>query len=208
MKAYILLILGISLVIAGVFIRKYRNNRLFLTVSGTVLIVANLLLNIFHIKPGILLMLLLGAYLLPVTGIVTYKKLNGVALLFFIVVASLPLVYVFYQARMPVVSFSEQSIHISGQFGGDIKLTEIKTVDTVSIYPKLTVKHGGSTFLKIINGSFDMENESRGRLHIYSEPPYIQIRLNNNELVFINFREKDKTIEFYTELTRELRIKN
>jgi hypothetical protein len=205
MKAYILLIIGALLIFAGVFVKKYRPHRPFLTASGIALIAAEILLNIFHIKLGFFLTLMLCSYLLPVIGMIAYKKVNGVALLFFIAVVSLPLVYVFYQARMPVVSFGDQSIHISGQFGGDIKLSEIKTIDTVSVYPKLTLKHGGSSFLNIVNGSFDMENEDKGRLYVYNEPPYILIRLNSNEPVYINFKEKDKTVEFYTELTRKIK---
>jgi hypothetical protein len=206
MKTYILLIIGILSLFVGIFHKKNKMHKQFLMISGAILIIINIMLIIFNIKLGWFLIFTLCLYLSLVIGICVYKELRGLILLFFVLfMVGLPVGFIFYMARMPVVSLNEQSISVSGEFGCDIKLTEIATVDTVSVYPKLTAKRGGGAFMKIINGSFDMENEGRGNLYIYNEPPYIRIVLNNNELMFINFKEKDKTIEFYNELINKIR---
>jgi hypothetical protein len=48
-------------------------------------------------------------------------------------------------------------------------------------------------------GNFTLANESKTvLLLIYTDkPPYIMLRMNDNRLFMFNFKEPDKTVEFY-----------
>ena len=206
MKAYILLILGILFIIAGIFLKKNKNHQQFSIISGTLLVIINILLLICDIKLSWFLIFTLCLYLLPFIGICIYKRLRGIMLISFIIVMCFPVGFIAFMLKMPEVNLNEQSIFVNGKFGADIKLMDIATVDTVSVYPKLTVKRGGGALLNIIYGNYDMENEGRGKLYIYNKPPYVRIRLKDNTLLFINFKEKDKTVEFYNKLINKLQF--
>ena len=110
------------------------------------------------------------------------------------------------KGTLPNVTLENDMICIGGSFGGNFNVSEIKTIDTVSVYPKVGIMRGGNGLPGVYVGNFDLANENvTAKLCIYrNNPPYIKLRMNDNRLLLINFKEPDKTVEFYNQIQNAL----
>ena len=108
--------------------------------------------------------------------------------------------------NLPSVTFDNDVIRMGGSFGRSFNISDIKLVDIASVYPRIGYRRGGSAMNGTFIGNFEMENENMmAKLCIYRDnPPYIKIRMNDNSLFILNFKEPDKTIEFYQQLKNAL----
>ena len=98
-------------------------------------------------------------------------------------------------------------IRIDGRFGGDFNVSDMQSIDTVIIYPKVGLMHGGNGMPGVYIGNFGLANEEKiAKLYIHRKnPPYIKIRMNDNRLLLINFKTPDKTVEFFNQLNTQQR---
>ena len=112
------------------------------------------------------------------------------------------LVLFFAAIYFPTVTLDNEAIKVSGKYGGIFKISDMQSVDTVSVYPKIVRRRNGSNPPAIHLGNFDLAKEKQqSKLYIYlNNPPYINIRMNDNRLILLNFKEPDKTVEFYDRL--------
>ena len=103
---------------------------------------------------------------------------------------------------IPPVTLNNNVIEMSGKYGGSFNISDMQSIDTVSVIPKQMYRKGGANGPKIHYGNFEVQNEKgRAKLRIYrNKPPYIKIRMNDNSLFLLNFKEPEKTVEFYDEL--------
>jgi hypothetical protein len=135
------------------------------------------------------------------------NKLNSpIKWVVFAMILLSPILFGAYLAKLPTVTLDNDVIHIGGRFGDTFKISEIQSVDTVSVYPKIERMLGGSGLFISNIGNFKLENEEEtAKLCFYrNKPPIIKIRMNNNGLLLLNFNESDKTIEFYRQLKNNL----
>jgi len=96
---------------------------------------------------------------------------------------------------------------MGGRFGCSFNVSAIQSIDTASVYPRVGIQRGGAGLPAISFGNYALENERKtAKLCIYrNKPPYIMIRMNDNSLFILNFKEPDKTIEFYNQLKETLK---
>ena len=141
--------------------------------------------------------------------ITTDKRIRILAWSVFSIIILLFTMFFIYIATFPTITLENDVIRISGRYGGDFNISNIESIDTVRIYPKVGSMRGGSSgFLDSYIGNFGLANEVRtAKLYIYrNNPPYIKIRMNDNSLLIFNFKKQpDKTVEFYNQLQNTLK---
>jgi len=104
--------------------------------------------------------------------------------------------------NLPPVTLDNDVIKMGGQFGRIVYISDIQSLDTVSVYPRLGFSKSGLASSSILVGSFDLQNEKmKARLCLYkNNPPYIMMRMKDNSLFILNFKESDKTVEFFNKI--------
>ncbi len=120
----------------------------------------------------------------------------------FVIIMLVPVLFGIYADKHPSITLENGVIRMGGSFGEDFRVSNIESVDTVNVYPKINLRLGGSSFFVSHIGNFDIENEKEiAKLCIYhNRPPFIKIRMKDNRLILLNFYDPDKTIEFYNRL--------
>ena len=129
------------------------------------------------------------------SGLISISIFAGVVL----IVAAILL----YGSRKPEISFKDKGFSISGMYGMDMAYTDIASVDTFPELPAISMRTNGFAMRKILKGNFTFKNKSRARLFINKGyPPYLNIR-TKTESVWINFENRNETIELLTKITEK-----
>ena len=218
----ILLIAGVFFILAGIFFKKNVPSKKY----GLVGIISGVLIMFFYfiyllldVKPAIILQIVIILCVLSVINSATtvqqnksisenptdrqYYIFKWCPFSFYF----LPIMFLFvFTARFPPVKIDNGIIRMGGAFGGKFAISEIKTVDTVSFYPKVKFMLGGGGSFNFREGNFKLQDEEKtAKLNVWkNNPPYIAIRMNDNRLFLLNFKKPDKTVEFYNQLKTEL----
>jgi hypothetical protein len=115
--------------------------------------------------------------------------------------------YITYAENLPV-TLENGVIEMKGGHGGTFKVSDIHSVDTVSVIQTAGMKRKGKSGNPPSGrfGNFELPNESKtAKLRIrLNNPPYIKIRMNDNSLFILNFKKPDETVEFYNQLKNKL----
>lgn len=99
------------------------------------------------------------------------------------------------------VNIDSNGFTIKGFYGQTIPYSELIQVDTVSILPKIELRINGYSLGKTKNGNFRLADKSYVKLFIKKGfAPYILIQSKNREPIYINFEDKQKTLNLYNEL--------
>jgi hypothetical protein len=110
-------------------------------------------------------------------------------------------------ARFIPVKLDHENISMGGFYGGKYKISEIKSVDTVGFYPSSNFRIFGNGSFGYKKGDYKVRDEKKPvKLNIKRDtpPPYISIRMKDNRLFVFNFKEPEKTVEFYNQIINEL----
>jgi len=217
---YLLLLIGLSFSIAGVFLIKNARKRKtgwICIISGVWLLIFYLIYLLLDVKPHIMMQI----FLTIMVWAITYESVRNKNPLFkkpidrqdnnfnwrhftfgFVIVTA---VFIF-PARFPTVKMKNDVIRMGGFFGGNFKISDIQSVDTVSVYPKVLLQYGGGGSGGSLKGNYKLKDEERlAKLHIIkNNPPYIAIRMNDNRLFLFNFKKPEETVEFYNQLKNNL----
>ena len=212
---FLLFFIGVSCCIAGIILQKDANKKMqskFCIISGVLIVFAFLFFECLGIKNGITGCSIVCAFLMvfvhfalklkdfpPISNKLTVNILKWCVFFSLVTVSTKFMVNL---GKLPTVSLENGVIKMDGSFGDDFKVSDIQSVDTLSVYPKIGYMRGGSSFFYTAVGNFDLENvDKTAKLCIYRyKPPFIIIRLNDNRVLLLNFFEQVKTIEFYKQL--------
>ena len=214
---FLLLFIGLICCIAGGLLRRNVNKKMqskFCIILGVIIIFVNFLFLWVEIKVGIILSLITVTFVvISVGGAMKLKnsqisnKLsvgqnNILKWSIFVTIMIGPVLFGIYAAILPSVTLNNGVIHIDGSFGGNFNVSDIQSVDTASVYPKVGFMRGGSAFFVSCIGNFDVEGEQQtAKLCIYRDrPPFIRIRMKDDRLLLLNFYDSNKTMEFYNQL--------
>lgn len=215
---FLLLFIGLSCCITGFVLKKADDKKMlgkFFVISGILLILVYLIFWGLGIKTGISGTFVVVSFVMPlvhialklkdfspITNKLTIGQNNILKWCIFFSLVAVPIIFMVNSARLPTVTLDNSVIKMGGSFGGDFNVSDIQSVDTVSVYPKVGYMRGGSGFFISYIGNFDLENEEKtAKLCIYrNKPPFIKIRMNDNRVFLLNFYEQDKTIEFFNQL--------
>jgi hypothetical protein len=99
------------------------------------------------------------------------------------------------------VTVGPDEFKIKGVYGLAMPYSEIEQLDTISKMPKISLRTNGYSFGKTLIGNFKLSDDSRAKLFIKRGfSPYIIIRSEGRVPVYINFKDKQKTINLYNNL--------
>jgi hypothetical protein len=111
-----------------------------------------------------------------------------------------------YGLRSPKITLDKDYFIIGGLYGGSINYREIDHIDTLTAMPDIQMKTDGFAFSKVCKGNFWLKEEGNARLFINrSGSPFIKMRLNSGKVYYINFKERQKTIELFENLREKVK---
>jgi len=113
----------------------------------------------------------------------------------------LPIAFIFYSIQEPNITLTEKTIHISGIYGQNISIDNISEIDTITDIPAIELRTNGFALGKTCKGNFKLKGIRSAKLFVicgYS--PYIQIKMKDNQMFYINSISKQKTIELFEKI--------
>ncbi len=106
--------------------------------------------------------------------------------------------------REPKARIDNKELKIRSLYSLTIPINEIIQVDTVSHLPGISLRTNGYALGKTLKGNFRLKDKSNVKLFVHAgNPPYILIRSLHERPVYLNFTDKDKTVNLYKELKKE-----
>ena len=99
------------------------------------------------------------------------------------------------------INVEPNELKIKGVYGLTISYSDIEQIDTISIMPKISLRTNGYAFGKTLIGNFKLSDDSHVKLFIKKGiTPFIMIKSKGQLPVYINFKDKKKTVDLYNEL--------
>jgi hypothetical protein len=103
--------------------------------------------------------------------------------------------------RETKVDFNNDAFTIKGSYGVKIPFKDIEQVDTVSAIPEISLRTNGYALGKTLIGNFRLTDNRDVKLFVkMGFGPYVVIMSKEIVPVYINFENKQKTIELYDKL--------
>lgn len=142
---------------------------------------------------------IIGGAIPNVNSTMSAKKwINPLWLLSILLISSLIIIPNYLETK---VQFDNTGFKIKGVYGLTIPYTDIKKIDTVSAIPRISLRTNGYAFGKTLIGNFKLRDESHVKLFIkQGYAPYLLIKSKGRMPIYINFKDKRKTIDLYNNL--------
>lgn len=131
-----------------------------------------------------------------------YSEKSNMAVILAILFLALfmPMAIVLSGKREVKTTITDSEFVISGMYGLEIKLADIRQLDTLPSLPAIRRRTNGYAAGKTFKGNFTLSDKSRVKLFITKgNPPYISIRTDDVQ-IYLNFKDSRKTVELYNEL--------
>jgi hypothetical protein len=123
------------------------------------------------------------------------KPLFYLAILLVVALVAIP------NYRETKVQIENGAFKIKGTYGVTIPFKDIEQVDTVSAIPKISLRTNGYAFGKTRIGNFRFSDGSNAKLFVKKGfGPIVVIKSKDRVPVYINFEDKQKTIDLYNRL--------
>ena len=102
----------------------------------------------------------------------------------------------------PKISITNDQIKISGElYSEKIKIEDVKEIKLLNQIPRILIRTNGFDLGEIKKGYFNLEYIGRAKLFLQSEQaPFILIEKNNEEKIFLNYNDRNKTESWYQKL--------
>lgn len=98
------------------------------------------------------------------------------------------------------IRITDTSIIIDGSFGTSIKKDNITEIESIEDLPEISIRTNGYSDGINKKGDFKLDNGEKVKLYIQSEEgPFIKIT-SKDKVVFINYKDKVKTLELLNNL--------
>lgn len=137
----------------------------------------------------------------------TYTKKTNYYLTLTIIILALilPIGIILSGKREMKINMTNSDFSFKGIYGLTIKYSDIKQLDTISFLPRIGLRTNGYAFGKTLKGNFTLNDRTKVKLFITKgTPPYILIK-TKNDILYINFKNPDKTVDLFNALTTNLR---
>lgn len=134
-------------------------------------------------------------------GITAKKNLLNSRLLIVSLVILFVIVTLFSGTQETQVKVDTNGFTIKGIYGLTIPFNDIIQIDTVTSFPRISMRTNGFAFGKSLSGNFRFVDKTSAKLFVKAgHPPYILIRYKDRVPIYLNFEDRKKTIELYNEL--------
>ena len=137
----------------------------------------------------------------------TYTKKTNYYLTLTIIILALilPIGIILSGKREMKINMTNSDFSFKGIYGLTIKYSDIKQLDTISFLPRIGLRTNGYAFGKTLKGNFTLNDRTKVKLFITKgTPPYILIK-TENDILYINFKNPDKTVDLFNALATNLR---
>lgn len=139
------------------------------------------------------------------TSIYSNKSNYYFILTIILFVLILTIVLIFSGKREIKIKMTETDFSIKSIYGLTINYSDINQLDTISSLPRIRMRTNGYAFGKTLKGNFTLNDRTIVKLFITKgTPPYIFIK-TENYILYINFKNPDKTVDLFNALTTNLR---
>jgi hypothetical protein len=147
-----------------------------------------------------------------VTNTIPNRKGKLVSWAFVVVIALvilIPIVLIISGSKDSDVVLGKEVFQVKGIYGVDIPINEIIRIDTVSTLPNIVLRTNGYAFGKTRVGYFRLKDKSTVKLFVKAgNPPYIVVESKEQNPIYLNFKNKDKTLELFNRLTTTIEEKD
>lgn len=129
---------------------------------------------------------------------------TGIGIGLAIIVALLVGISMYFSSKPPVYSISNGTLVISTQFGENVNLLEVQSVQLKNDLPVIQSKINGLGLGSIEKGKFSSDI---GNVTLYidtSKPPFIYIK-TTSELIILNDQSKSETEALFDELNSDIK---
>lgn len=117
------------------------------------------------------------------------------------VIAGIVMVTGWYSVQDPKVELTAKAIEVSGLFGTNQPINEIKAITLLDSIPKVLIKNSGSGLGTVLKGKFTLENFGMGSIYATVDaPPFVYIKTAKG-FIIINYRDSNKTKDLYKALS-------
>lgn len=146
-----------------------------------------------------------GAMITDSAERLTKKQVNPIWFLLWILSVLLIVGMVFIpNCTETKINVESKEFKIKGVYGLTISYSDIEQIDTISTMPNISVRTNGYDFGKTLIGNFTLSDDSRAKLFIKKGfAPFLMVKSKGQVPVYINFKEKEKTIDLYNRLTNK-----
>ena len=186
-----------------------------LIAAGFFVIVGNFLFFLISWDAGKVFISVLPGLVLPIFLIYKskkkYTKQDGgrptlsLVILFTVIFILLMAGFFLYAPKEPDISVQNEEFNISGFYGITIPVKDIKSIVLSDTMPKILIRTNGLGLGSIKKGNFKLENEGICKLYLQDhDSPYIKITYSNHKLIYLNFKDKDKTTMIFNELLNKI----
>ena len=139
------------------------------------------------------------------TGKVEKKGFSLLHKIIFLGVITFIAAVLFTSTSRTKVILDEKMMKIKGIYGLTIPYEDLLRVDTISRLPAISIRTNGSAIAGILKGNFRLTDKSSAKLFIRKEnPPFLVIRSKERVPVYLNFKEKERTIQLYKVLKMKI----
>lgn len=137
----------------------------------------------------------------------TYTKKTNYFLILSVILLALilPIGIILSGKREIKIKMENSGFSLQGMYGLTIKYSDIKQLDTISSFPKIRRRTNGYAFGGTLKGNFTLNDQTKVKLFITEDnPPYIYVKTDDLN-IYINFKNRDKTVDLFKILTTKLR---
>jgi len=127
---------------------------------------------------------------------------SGYYLLATLIIAGLilPLVLVISGGRDTKVEFSGSAFTIKGMYGITVGNSEIISIDTLGVLPRIKARTNGYAMGNTLKGNFRLQDQTKVKLFVEKgSPPYILIK-TSEDVIYLNFRDPARTKEVFRQI--------
>lgn len=186
-----------------------KTGKLLIGTAIALLIMLPLLFTSFpyamEVQIGVMVVLLLGGFIYLSKYEVPKKRKKSYIISTSIAVVTISFLFVvsylgFQEAEL---TLKENSFEISGVYGDEWRFEDITQVDLVEEMPEVLLRTNGYGMQSISKGHFKVKDYGSSLLFIYKgHSPYLLIK-TNDDTIFINAKDAEKTKDWYYQLVEQ-----
>ncbi|WP_404461463.1 DUF3784 domain-containing protein [Sutcliffiella horikoshii] len=186
-----------------------KTGKLLIGTAIVLLIMLPLLFTSFpyamEVQIGVMVVLLLGGFIYLSKYEVQKKRKKSYIISTSIAVVTFSFLFVvsylgFQEAEL---TLKENSFEISGVYGDEWRFEDITQVDLVEEMPEVLLRTNGYGMQSISKGHFKVKDYGSSLLFIYKgHSPYLLIK-TNDDTIFINAKDAEKTKDWYYQLVEQ-----
>lgn len=134
------------------------------------------------------------------------KRLYHPVWIIVVMLALLPVTMLISGKQETKIYADQQGLTIEGTYGMAISYPDMIKVDTISSLPPIRIRTNGYAMGKTKIGNFRLADDTNVKLFVRAGyPPYIVIHSKDNKPVYINFEDRNRTIDLYNDLIKNLK---